>query len=74
MQGYVEGLFKMFSQGPVQEHALQGPRKGFHQDLCKIFSYAPLQDHASTYRGCQQDLHENFAQGRYKIMQGPSTP
>ena len=36
--------FKIFSQGPVQDHG----RTAFHQDPDKIFSQGPVQDHART--------------------------
>ena len=52
-------LHKIFSQSPVQHHALQGPLRGFHQDLYKIFSQDLGQDlHARTPKRSSQDHHK----------------
>ena len=47
--------FTIFSQGPLQDHALQGPLRGFHQDL-----YISLQDLLT--RNCKS-LTKNFMPG-----------
>ena len=55
-------LYKIFSQGPVRDHA-QTP-KGFHQNLFKIFAQGPVQDHAlqGPLRGFRQDLDKIYSQ------------
>ena len=61
--GCQQDLHKIFSQGPVQDHALQGPLRGFHQDLYKIFSQWLVKDlghdlHARTPKRISQDRHK----------------
>ena len=69
--GCQQDLHKIFSQGPVQDHALQGPLRGFHQDLYKICAQGTDQDfHAKTPRRISQDHHQGTCcwRGSYKIL------
>ena len=74
--GCQQDLHKIFSQGPVQDHALQGPLRGFHQDLYKIYSHGVEKDldpglHARTPKRIPQDHAKRTCccwRGSYKTL------
>ena len=65
--GIPQDLHKIFSQRPVQDHALQGPLRGFHQDLCKIFSQGIARDLGRYLHLLKiYDCTMKFLQGRHR--------
>ena len=73
MQDYArfyQDLHKIFSQGPVQDHArasyeglYQDPTRSSHKDLCKIMP-GPVQDHARTFSWTSPRSPQMFSQGK----------